>query len=176
MCRQFDSGPRHRTVLLGFLAQGVTRPTPPVQCDPTSAKARCARRCKGVPFYSTREPAAPWKNRTSWTMKDPSLHRRELCGVAFLVASAMDGSPEVACGDTFFFYEPDGLELARFPSPLSSRMITPREHHLRTGGRKTATHGRHLRGDPRVGSPTGSQFRWSSRRRRPPPRQVRSRA
>jgi hypothetical protein len=28
-------------------------------------------------------------------------------GVAVLVASATDGSPEIAWGDTFFFYDPD---------------------------------------------------------------------
>lgn len=37
-------------------------------------------------------------------------------GVAVMIASAADGSPEIAWGDTFCFYDPDDLEAARrFP-------------------------------------------------------------
>jgi hypothetical protein len=37
-------------------------------------------------------------------------------GVAVMIATAADGSPEIAWGDTFFFYDPDDLEATRrFP-------------------------------------------------------------
>jgi hypothetical protein len=50
--------------------------------------------------------------------EDISHFVASLPGVVVVTASRANGAPEVAWGDSFFFYDPDG-DIPAFPSPRS---------------------------------------------------------